>query len=350
MRNIIAMTAVVLISGSVATGWNDYDPCDFAVEVISYTEGTDVGWEWWWIDPTIPIIPYSDPCTALGRPTAMTTGDERNMPVDEDVPVVPIYPAFRAFELVTIGNWGQLALKFNHRVSDDENNAYGIDLIVFGNSAQNKITLGYWANGNPENFYVSGSIEREPAVVSVSQDGETWHTFENGPYGDDFAPTAGYEWDDVNDVWAEELNPTQPVDPELTPGDLAGMSVAEMIETYDGSAGGTGFDIGELGLDWIQYVRISDNPDSTKTSEVDAVADVSCCGDYRHPYPPGDVTGDCWVDEDDLLALVGDWTVEGDCEHGGEAPKGDADGNCRADLNDFRMMAANWLVHTWQWD
>jgi hypothetical protein len=100
----------------------------------------------------------------------------------------------------------------------------------------------------------------------------------------------------VNDVWAEELDPTRPVDPNLTAADIEGMTLAEMIRAYDGSAGGTGFDLRWLdpndyaalpvdpntGSRWIQYVQIQDDPDSNVTTEVDAMADVRA-GDQRHP-------------------------------------------------------------------
>ena len=127
----------------------------------------------------------------------------------------------------------------------------------------------------------------------------------SGPYADDFAPTASYAWDEFNDVWAEELDPTRPVDPTLAPSDFAGKTVAQMIAAYDGSAGGTGFDIGALGLEWIQYVRIEDDPDSNVTTEIDAIADVSCCGDYKHPYPVGDLNKDCTVDTADFAIFSG---------------------------------------------
>ncbi len=69
---------------------------------------------------------------------------------------------------------------------------------------------------------------------------------------------------------------------------MEGMTLAEMIAAYDGSAGGTGFDLRWLdpkdyaalpvdpntGSRWIQYVRIEDDPASSVTTEVDAIADV----------------------------------------------------------------------------
>jgi hypothetical protein len=296
----IAFFMVCLCFTAVAAALG-YDVNDFAVEVVEYVEGSGVGSDW------LSGEPFNDPCTALGRPTLETTGDGWYIPVDENVPVVPVYPAFRAFELVTVGNDGHLTVKFNHRVSDDKNNPYGIDFILFGNAFQVMPSGQVWTNGNPEETTVGGSVFAEPGIVAVSQDGNDWYYFSSGPYADDFAPTASYEWDDVNDVWAEELDPTLPVDPNLTASVFDGNTVAEVIDAYDGSAGGTGFDIAELGLDWIMYVRIEDDPDSSATTEVDAVADVSCCGDYKHPYPVGDLNKDCRVDMVDFAIFTSHW-------------------------------------------
>jgi hypothetical protein len=279
----------------------DYDLNDFAIEVIEYVEGSSVGTDW------ISGQPFNDPNCALGRPTLETTGDGWFIPVDVDVPVVPLYQPFRAFEIVTIGNGGLLTVKFNHPVANDTNNAYGIDFIIYGNASAIIGAGQEWTSGNPEESIVVGSVSAEPGIVAVSQDGQNWYYFSFGPYADDFAPTASYAWDDVNDVWAEELDPTRPVAPTLSPADFAGKTVAQMIAAYDGSAGGTGFDIGVLGLEWIQYVRIEDDPDSNVTTEIDAIADVRCCGDYKHPYPQGDLNKDCRVDMADFAIFSGHW-------------------------------------------
>ena len=183
----------------------DYDPNDFAVEVVSYIEGTGVGYDW------ISFDFYNQPETALGRPTLETTGDLGIGP-EVAMPVVPVYPAWRAFELVTIGSGGELVLRFNHRVADDQNNPYGIDFIVFGNARWQIAGGGSWGpESNPETVWVGNSFYKEQGIVSVSQDGQIWFTFSDGPYADDFAPTAGYQWDGVNNIWAEQLDPTWPV-------------------------------------------------------------------------------------------------------------------------------------------
>jgi len=290
--------AFALLCFADARGAYDYDANDFAVEVVDYTAG-----------PGADI--YDDPSSALGRPSLETGGEV----YPEMVPVVPVYQAWLANQLVTIGEGGQLTVKFSHPVGNDENNPYGMDFIIFGNAFLVVGSNQEWDFGNPEDTTVTGAVYAERGIVSVSQDGQNWYYFSSGPYADDFAPTAGYEWDDVNDVWAEELDPTRSIDPNLTAADMSGKSVAEVIEAYNGSAGGTGFDIAALGLDWIGYVRIEDDPGSEATTEIDAIADVSCCGDYRHPFPVGDINKDCKVDMADFALLVGHWLdCTWDCE------------------------------------
>jgi hypothetical protein len=317
---------------------SDYDPNDFAIEVVEYVEGDGVGSDW------ITKQPFNDPNAALGKPALETTGDGWFIPVTEKVPVVPLYPPFRAYELVTIGNGGHLTVKFSHPIANDENNPYGIDFIIFGDAYQIIGEGQEWSNGNPEDTLVSVSVTSEPGIVAVSQDGESWYYFTSGPYADGFAPTAGRQWDDVNDLWTEELDPTRPVDPNLNVG---GMSLAEMITAYDGSAGGTGFDIGELGLQWIQYIRIEDDPNSEVTTEIDAIADVSCCGDYKHPYPVGDLNKDCRVDYDDFDLMILYWKTEiGSSDD--PAVIADINGDGIVNFDDWLLMADNWLECTWQ--
>jgi len=321
MRVKITNTAVALILlhfAAMAAAY-DYDANDFAAEV-SYIQGAGVGYDW------IDLKDYNDPYTALGRPTLETTGDLDIGP-EISMAVVPVYPAWRAFEVVTIGSGGELILRFNHPVGNDENNPYGIDFIIFGNAWWWVEDGGAWGpESNPETITVGNTFYAEQGIVSVSQDGSDWYEFSTGPYADDFAPTAGYKWDDDNDVWAEELDPTRPVDPNLTIAGFDGNSVAEIIDAYDGSAGGTGFDIGTLGLQWIQYVRIKDDPLSPGLPEIDAIADVSCCGDYRHPYPVGDLNEDCRVNFHDFAIVAADWV----------------------DISDVSVLADNWLECSWE--
>jgi hypothetical protein len=307
-----------------------YNPNDFAVEVIEYLPGTGIGTDW------LSGQRFDDPTTALGRPTVDTTGDNWYIPATASVPVVAVHPPFRADELVTIGNGGRLTVKFDHAVANDPLNPFGIDLIIFGNASQQASDGSGWTNSDPSTMLVGSIGINEPAVVSVSQgylglpgqiesepDTWQWHTFDldqdgdgdGHPAADTFAPTLGRIYDPDqpdtslgtwNEWWGRPTNPTVPIDPSLDHTDLAGMTVAEIAESYryedgdfsDVSAGGTGFDLDWLdaGVDWIQYVRIT-GPTSGGTPEIDALADVAPV------LLPGDVNGDGTVDADDIDAL-----------------------------------------------
>lgn len=251
----------------------------FASAVMSYSYGIGA--------PPIDWIsgdPFTDPSTALGRPSVDTTLGTNS------APVVPVYPAFRAHEIVSIGENGFLELAFDHRVLDHPDNPYGVDFLVFGNAAQTIGGSASWTNGDPHATTMSGSCFVENGRVLVSQDGVTWIEFTNGPYADSFAPTLGRVFDPANARtnlgawnmwWGGATDPTIPVDPSLAPSDWAGFSVAEIARRYRGGAGGTGFDISALplapdentGLKWIQFVRIERG--GAWNPEVDAVADVS---------------------------------------------------------------------------
>jgi len=340
-KGVIILSAVLCVVQAAVVRAYDYDANDFATEVVSYVQGTGVKWD------ILSFELYNNPTCALGRPTLETSIDETTY-----TPVNPVYPAWRAYEVVTIGKGGELIVKFNHAVADDPGNPYGIDFIVFGNAVMDLPGLeGWYADSNPEDVEMTGVMfVEEPGIVSVSQDGAVWYVYDgnDSARADSFAPTASYNWDDVNDLWADELDPTRPVDPNLEPADMNEVTVAEGIEMYEGSAGGAGFDISVFGLDWIQYVRIQDDPDmpSGVTTEIDAVSDVSSCGDYRHPIPAGDVNGDCRVDYEDMAVLSYWWLVAEELwDETGESADIYQDGEIN--FYDLAELGNNWLSCTW---
>lgn len=304
MRLLCALTL-----GAAATlGTISARASDYAV-AVQYVSGTGVGSDW------ITGDPFADPTTALGRPTVDTTGDVFAIPLEETVPIVPVYGSSRHFEMVSVGHNGSIVLEFDHPVRNDPRNPYGIDFIVFGNAFCAVDLQNPWRNGDPNlTFFQTGSGFIDPATVSVSADGTVWHTFSDqigphadpegpyadtdGPFADVFAPTLGRVYDPENPEpsigvwnqwWGQPTDPTRPLDPRLTWLDLQGWSVAEMAILYGNSAGGTGFDLDWLEVpapDAIRYVRVQVGSDED-IPEIDAVSDVfACLGD---PDGDGDV-------------------------------------------------------------
>lgn len=319
--SLIALALLAMMAGSAAAQYQ-YDSGDFATEVVDYYAGNS--------GHTIDGLSnssFKDPQVALGRPTVDSTGEDWDIPMDDPVPVNPVYPAFRSHEICTIGydshtegihtiydQTGYLELKFDHKVYDNPLNPYGCDLSVFGNAKQGIGNGQVWTNDDPQAMSVGSSAFTEPGAVLVSQNGVDWYRLpEPGEASgsdtirgaDDFAPTLGRVYDPdnpdtsistqywENQYWGHPTNPTYPVDPAIDPADLDGMTVAEIAEAYKGSAGGTGLDIQDLdpadydqltadaetGMKWIQYVRIENPKDESGeyvgvSTEIDAVADV----------------------------------------------------------------------------
>ncbi len=360
-REIIVYFVVVVCGVAV---WanppqaDGFDANDFASAWVSYYKGEGAGA---WIFPQV----------ALGRPAVDTDDNGAKRPV------VPVYPQWLPTEIVTVGVGGHLILKFNHKVCDDRNNPYGYDFIVFGNSFFSAIvgSSGY-DYGDPCNCFIkSGGVNTERGRVSVSQSGSQdmndWLCFDDGPYADSFAPTLGRVFDPnepayypgwENLWWGDQTDPTLPLDPNVDPNDFAGKSLAKVCLVYGKSAGGTAFDLRRLadfnnlaidpqsGERWIQYIKIECMDSNTGGSlpEVDAVSDVSCCGDYKHPFPAGDVNRDCLVGFEDLEIMCRGWLKSvGDKE--GEEWMADLykDSDSIINFRDFAVLAGDWLERTW---
>lgn len=273
-------------------------PYGYAV-VDSYTEASNA-----W---------YNDPSVTLGRPT---TWDDEDLTFpffpQPAYPVTPATPAYGEKKLLTLQSSNPedafVTIKFDHNVVDDPMNPFGLDLIVFGNSAFTGVGgTSYGAETDPDTYtFANAGGFNEPGSVEVSQDGKTWYRFETGRYCDDF-PTLGYVFDAerpdktlfaANEWWGKKADACRPVDPRVSWKSAAGLTCGEMARRFNGSAGGTGFDIRDLkdfdklaadehGRKWIRYVRISNmidpngRGDETTEPEVDAVADVAPVSDYE---------------------------------------------------------------------
>lgn len=243
---------------------------------------------------------YGDPANALGGPARTVPGWGEIPPTT----VNPVSPAWGPGRLVTLASadgdtGGSITVEFDHGVLDDPRNPFGLDFIVFGN-AMHALGGGAYFDGvsDPAGLVVdTDTIVAERGLVEVSADGETWFAFADGPWADDFAPTFAYCYDpenpdaslfDGNRWWGAPADATRPVDPAAGPGDFKGRTLADYARLYDGSAGGTGFDISGfdlprdgLGRKYVRFVRIT-SLDPFDTTEVDAVADVAPAVSFRN--------------------------------------------------------------------
>lgn len=272
------LLALTLLAGAVATAPAQQDT--WPVDVVG----------WSLLGPS----PYDAPASVLGPP-ATAVFDPGFPPFVPSKLFAPslVQGAYErapdASKLVTtILEGGHITVQFDPPLQDDPLNWYGRDFIVFGNSMFSSI--GYVGDDSSmESVRLKSGYEGnwDPMEVSVSQNGLTWHTFES-LRADDFAPTQAFAWDWTAGGWGAAMDVTKPVSPAVSRGDFAGLTAAEAIDLYQGSAGGTAFDLADLeklpadpstGLRWARYVRISSNVQDEDgfvlEGEVDAVARVS---------------------------------------------------------------------------
>ncbi len=278
LKNTIQAAAVLGIICLASTA----DASIFATELVSNSASLDGSGQ------------YNDPNDLLGKPTTMVPvwgGGTSHASLVEAAWGDNVITTFNA------GDWA--VVKFDHQVADDPGNPYGLDFIVYGNAFFTG--TGGWVSDTTDhrNFMLGGGIFGESVLVSVSQDGENWYSYDNGPYGDGYFPTNPWVWspdqyDSAGNGWTGiENDYATPVDPSLTASDFTGSSYAAML-LYDGSAGGTGFDLAESGFAWIQYIKVEGTGDFTG-GEVDAFADVAAV-----PIP-----GAFWLLAPGLLGLLG---------------------------------------------
>jgi hypothetical protein len=241
--------------------------------------------------------PYDDPESVLGMPATEFYDPLAELWGGAPVRRVKLVEgacytdATRTQKLVTtFGDGASVVIRLGRAARDDPAHPYGIDFIVFGNAFFP--TIGFADDNSDLNALMfAGGCFCEPLKVSVSPgyvgrpgqnatDWRTWdwYTYENGPYADCAFPTQAYWWDRTNRVWSDRpMDFLKPVNPVL--GDFFesasafGFSVADAIALYDGSGGGTGFDLKETGFDEIRYVKIEGGA-GMLGGEIDAVAAV----------------------------------------------------------------------------
>jgi hypothetical protein len=215
---------------------------------------------------------YNDPNAMLGKPTLWNRDTFGGGPLERVATSIGYAPWGTDDNdnnvITSIPNGGEVIVSFDDPIVDDPLNWFGMDFTVYGNSSF--LTSGFieW-NTNLENITITGpEVFAEPTEVSVSPDLVNWYTYTT-TFADDLFPTQAFEWDFVNSTWGTEMDWTKPVDPSLTGEDFDGLSVAGGIALYQGSAGGTSFDLGESGFSSIRYIRFDGSG-----GEIDGVSRV----------------------------------------------------------------------------
>jgi hypothetical protein len=172
-----------------------------------------------------------------------------------------------SLDVLSLGLGGVVVLEFVDNVAVD---GPGVDFTVFENSF-----LGVSAG------LLSEPPFSEPGRVAVSQDGSSWTSFGcdldpgQAPY---HAGCAG-----VYPVLSDDGDPATPhasIPTETPIQDLVGLDVIEF--PYPDGSGGDSFDLADLGLGWIRFVRIEaagfvDGPTGPDNAgfDLDAVAAVN---------------------------------------------------------------------------
>lgn len=227
--------------------------------------------------------PYDAPSAVLGRPSTWILGTPGPGFPGGNIATSMVFAAYNTDlsgnkVVTTINPGGYIVVQFDPPIEHDPGNWFDKDFIVFGNSvfaAQGSVA----PNSDMEVLKTNNGLigTWEPSVVGVSQDGTNFYDYTGGPYADDFAPTQAFSWDRDNHTWDMEMDWTKPIDPTLTKSSFANKFVADAIDLYNGSAGGTAFDISVFplpvnanGRKWIRYIRITGSG-----GEVDAVTRVS---------------------------------------------------------------------------
>jgi hypothetical protein len=274
----------------------------YASSVITYSPGSS------------PAGGFTIAASALGEPTRFTGG-----PFFPQA-VTPFQPAFMTSELVSIGAGGELVVAFDHDVTDDPRNPFGVDLIVFGNAFFGDAA---YPMGTPSGLFAEGG------QISVSHDGVSWVAVP-GTDADGFAPTCG--WLDASPYATvpglEPTDFTRPIDPSITAASMIGQEWSAVRAMYDGSGGGAGIDLAPLGLSSIRFVRVRVPAGAMQSAEIDGFSDVAPAG------IAGDLDGNGTIDGADLGILLSAF--------GTTEPGADLDGSGSVDGGDLGALLAAW--------
>ena len=250
MKRII----IILLGLAALQGASETRATQFAAEVVSYKSGVGFATDW------STGAGYTNKDAIVGSPARETPGKWGG-------PITPFSPPYLLGQILSIGEGGEVTLKFGKPIRDESINPFGLDFLVFG-GAGFAITNGDFGGGGITDGTLFGQADGETRV-SVSADGDAWFVLDpkRAPAFDAYHPTDG-----SGDFGL-------PVNPALAKGDFAAGGLAKFTELYDGSGGGTGYDLGwavdaagkAVALGQVRFVRLEV---LSGKAEIDAVSDV----------------------------------------------------------------------------
>lgn len=238
--------------------------------------------------------PYHDTNSVLGAPatsfrdTFSATGRRVKL-VEAAYNVAPTNTGLLTTNLLlTFGAGSEVTVRFDQPIQDDPAHPYGVDLLVFGNSFflpnqfvnessdMGACLLNSAIFSEPLKISVSPGFTGQPGEVAGDPDTWPWYRYDNGPFADSAFPTHAYHWNRATTNWTSDpMDFTKPVNPAMrSVFSTGGLTAADGIDLYNGSGGGTGFDLRESGFAWIQYVKVQGIDPDFSDGEVDAFAAV----------------------------------------------------------------------------
>jgi len=234
MKKISKISIVLLLAGA---GFviHTHASTNFAARVIDYHPG--IGF----------AAGYTNTAAVLGEPSRVNPFNDATEPFN---------PPYGKQQILSIGEGGSLTIQFDKPVHNGPHKPFNLDFIIFGNAGF-IITNDF----DPVTFNWIGTPATDGSLfgnnsgvtrVSVSRNGTDFY-----PLDEKSSPTVDglFPIDGAGDF-------RTPVPPGLTAGDFAGATLEDIRSLYQGSGGGTGYDINwaEDGktsdLPWIRYVRV----------------------------------------------------------------------------------------------